>query len=219
MSEFFIFSNHHQKYFAKNGQKISYKKGHYIVTPMDSNPWVYFLESGTVRISFSCSDGQERLIGYFIPGMTFAQSGSFFDQDSGGLEYVADTNIVVYRIPRQDFLQQITKDMDFNADYVNGLLRNQLYLVDRIVYQGEKRVYLRCVRWLLLMAKFYGVSSEKGSTIGVQMTQDTIANFLNTTRESVSGCFSELKKSGLVSVNHKTITITDLGELRQELNS
>ncbi len=69
------------------------------------------------------------------------------------------------------------------------------------------------------MAKFYGVSSEKGSTIGVQMTQDTIANFLNTTRESVSGCFSELKKSGLVSVNHKTITITDLGELRQELNS
>lgn len=223
MSEFFLYSKVHGAYFKKHGQKLTYKKGHYLATPQDKNPWVYFLDDGIVRICFSFEAGQERLLGYFIPGMTFAQSGSFFDQEEGGLEYVANTDISVYRISRDDFFEQLRINPEFNQDYVSSLLRNQLYLVDRIVYLGEKRVYARCIRWLQLISKFYGESQtkggSKGSVITVPMTQDTIADFLHVTRESVSTCLTKLRKKGLISIKHKVITIPDLAKLKAELES
>lgn len=216
---FFKPLNSHRTFFMTHGQKVSYKKGQYYVVPSDDSPWVYFLTDGLVKISFAFRDGTDRLIGYFMPGMTFAQSGSFFNDEGGGLEYCSVASSTAYRLPREVFLKQLAKDAAFNEDYVQGLLRNQIYLVDRIVYQGEKGIYARTIRWILFMAKFYGrPNSKKDScTISIPLTQETAANFMHITRESASTTFGKLTNKGLITVNKKLITIPSIQALNKEL--
>jgi CRP-like cAMP-binding protein len=60
------------------GQMVNYRKGEYLANSHDINNWVFFLDQGLVSVGFNSENGDGKLIGYFIPGMTFAQSGSFF---------------------------------------------------------------------------------------------------------------------------------------------
>lgn len=222
MSMFFESMENHRAFFTKHGQKVTYKKGQYYIMPSDDSPWVFFLVEGLVKISFTFSDGNDRLIGFFLPGMTFAQSGSFFQDEGGGLEYCSVGTSTAYRLPWQVFLDQLEKDRAFSQDYVRALLRNQIYLVERIVYQGEKGIYPRTVRWLLFMAKFYGHSTDENKdtcTIAVPLTQETAANFMHVTRESASFAFRKLTSQKLISVKKKLITIPSLSALKQELET
>lgn len=214
----FKYLHSHEAFFAHHGRKVTFVKNQYFVRPDDPQPWVFFLKEGLVKVSFTLKDGSERIIGYFIPGMTFAQNRTFYEDDGGGLEYCTLTPTVAYRIDRADFLRQVQSDPDFNNDYIQSLLRNQVFLIDRITYQGESTIYEKCLRWLLFMAKYYCEPGSDGCKIVVPITQDTIANFLHASRESVSKCLKKLAREGLISVDHKYITLksTEAIKLRLE---
>lgn len=190
-----------------------YKKGYCLVRPEDENPWIYFLQSGLVKVSFAFNTGEERLVGYFIPGQTFAQSGSFYADEGGGLEYVAAEDTIVYRISKEAFFSQLKTDPNFNADYIQILLKNQIFLIDRIVYQGESTVDRKMLRWLIFMSKYYCDHTEKGCRISVPLTHDDIANFLHITRESAGKALNKLAKRKLVTLDKKHIVIPAINKL------
>lgn len=207
----------HKEYFSRHGQLVPYAKGQYLVTSFDDSLWVFYLESGLVRASFSFSNGSERLLGYFLPGQTFAQSGSFFRDSGGSLEYVAHEAVRAYRIPRQEFLTRLTTDAQFNADYVDLLLRNQIFLIERIVYQGEQHIEHKFLRWLLFMNKYYGHAVPEGRLIDIAINQDDIANFLHVTRVSVSKVLKKSCDQGLLRVDKKRITLLSVDAIQQRL--
>lgn len=211
---FFQYLDVHAKYFKNHGQKITYPKDSFLVSIHDQSPWVFFLDSGTVQIIFGISSGTDRLIGYFIPGMTFAQSGSFYGNSSEALEYKAITPVTVYRILRQDFFQRLTNNSQFYMEYQDAILRNQIYLIDRIVYQGEQSIEKKFIRWIFFMIKYYSSESSNQYKIFVPLTQDDIANFLHVTRASINKLITHHKKAGLLSVKKKIITID-----KQQLNT
>jgi CRP-like cAMP-binding protein len=218
MSQFFHYAKVHEAYFLKHGQKVTFTKGHQIVRPDEPNPWVYFLIEGLVKISFGLDDGTERILGYFIPGMVFAKSGSFYKLHDGGLEYTATSNIITYRISQEEFQQQLRANTDFAMDYINRLSLNQIYQIDRIVYQGEKGISTKCIKWILFMSKYYGEPIAKNQCrIYVPLTQDIAANFLHATRESVSSIMRKLTKKGLITSKNKYLTIMDYEGLKNEL--
>lgn len=213
MKSFFHFAKTHQKIFQTQGKKVTYKKGYCLVRPEDESPWIYFLDSGVVKVSFAFSTGEERLVGYFVPGQTFAQSGSFYSDEGGGLEYVAVEETVVYRVSRQDFFRLLRTNPDFNADYLQNLLKNQIFLIDRIVYQGESTLDRKMLKWLLFMAKYYCDHTESGCRIYVPLTHDEIANFLHVTRESAGKTLNKLAKTNLITLDRKHIIIPDMSKI------
>ncbi|MCA9329682.1 Crp/Fnr family transcriptional regulator, partial [Candidatus Saccharibacteria bacterium] len=175
------------EFFEKHGQSIIYKKGHYIVSADNPSPWVYMLKEGHALSYSTFSDGTDRILSFIPPGMPFAQLGSFFNIDSSGLEYRSVDKSIVLRIPNELFLKQLSIDKSFQADYMQSLLRNQMHLVDRILYQGEKDIYARTIRWIIFMNKYYGVQNNDNSwMIGVPLTQEIAGNFMYITRESVN---------------------------------
>lgn len=209
MSGHFNFLQSHHDFFLKNGEKIIVKKGRYISNYFDESKWVYFLESGIVRVSFGTHSGDDRLIGYFLAGMTFARNGSFFELENDGLEYCAHTQAVLYRLPNEVFIKQLQKDPEFNADYTSSVLKNQIYLIARIVYQGEPNAERRFYEWLKFMIRFYGKHTDGGVVIEPQVTQYDIANFLHITRVSTNKIVRKYIAKGYISVANKTITVHD----------
>lgn len=216
---FFHYAQYHRDYFLKNCQKVVYKKGQVVVWPEDDNPWIYFLASGLVQVSFTINTGDERLVGYFVPGQTFAQSGSFYQDQGGGLEYIAAEKSEMYRMPRKEFLARINNNILFARDYNQILLKNQIFLIDRIVYQGESSIYRRTLRWLLFMAKYYCADAPGfDCRIIVPLTHADIANFLHVTRESAGKHINGLIKHDLIKKEQKYILIPSLAAIEDRLN-
>ncbi|MBY0328641.1 Crp/Fnr family transcriptional regulator, partial [Patescibacteria group bacterium] len=145
-------------------------------------------------------------------------SGSFIAQHDGALSYIAESSTTAIRMNRHDFISAIKSDPSLMSEYLNMTLCNQLLLIDRIVYQGEKGLYAKCVRWLLFMAKYYGKENGNGCTITVPLTQDTIANFLHATRESVNGVLRQLQEEKHITISAKRITIIHTGKLKKLLD-
>lgn len=218
MSEFFTFGKVNEAYFKAKGEKIQYKKGFPLVWDKEKVPWVFFLTDGLVRVSLQSTSGPEILIGYFLPGMTFAQSGSSFDIVTKGITYETSTPSTIYRIPIDEFFKDIESNHELTQELLVSAFRNQILLVERIGYQGEKGIKAKFIKWLLFMAKYYGNTNGKEVEIYIPLTQETIGQFVNATRESINKTMSDLAKSGLIQTHKKKITILDLDKLTSEIS-
>lgn len=222
MSEYFKFSEIHHRFFKKHGEKVMYDKDQHLAWQNDESGWVFFLAEGLVQVSFSFNDGTRRIIGYFVPGISFAQIGSFFEESDGRLTYAAKDSLIAYRVRRSDFLKELETDVAFSKDYLEMTLRNQIFLINRIVYQGEKGIHGKCARWLLFMSKHYGVRNPKNPLIRdipINMTQDVIADFLHATRESINVILKKMQKEGLIAMKGKRISILDEQRIRASVES
>lgn len=203
----FIYLKAHEAFFKKEGRRFEYGKNQYILRGDDPSIYVYFLTEGLAKLSFSSANHDERIIGYFLPGMNFAQTRSFFEADGGGLEYTTVVPCVLYRVSREEFLHELARNTPFKDEYIQQLMRNQIYLLDSAIYMGEADIYHRMVRWFLLMAKYYGEETDQGVLITPELTQTTICNFIRASRESVASTLRKLSREGLISIEKKRITV------------
>lgn len=214
MSEFLPYSELFEDCFFERGELVEFRKGQHIVWQKDKSEWVFFAVSGLVRVSFTLPDQADRIIGYFVPGMVFAQSGSFWGKNDRMLSYVAELPTKAYRMKRKIFLKCLKDNQKVMHEYLNMTLRNQIFLIDRVVYQGEKGLLSKCARWLLFMAKYYGKSKGKRCELTVPLTQETAANFLGATRESVNVTLKELEYEGYIELATKKISIKNIKKLQ-----
>lgn len=214
---FFTYASTHEAFFKQNATLVKYNKGHFLVSSIDQYSYVYFLDKGLVKACFTLTDGSERLIGYFLSGMTFAQSGSFFQDSGGSLEYIVQEPSDIYRIERSKFLKQLTTESEFNAQYLDMVLRNQIFLIERIVYQGENGIENKFRRWLLFMAKYYGNGTEGGYEIPIKISQEDIASFLHVTRVSVNKMVKQHVDLGLMEIRKRCIYIPDIKNIQELL--
>lgn len=215
MSNFFTYSKIQESFFRDVGEKITIKEAYPLVWSHDDIPWVFFLESGLVKACIHAHDNSDSILGYFVPGATFAQSGSFFSTRTMKITYETITPCEIYRVKPEVFWEKINTDIEFSNDYLKTVLRNNLLLIDRIAYQNEKVLKQKIVMWLRFMYKYYGIENENGHVIEIALTQETIAEFLHCSRESVSTTLKELSNQGIISVEKKIITITDLETLNE----
>lgn len=206
-SSHFIYLKTHDAFFKKHGRRFEYGKNQYVLRGDDPSIYVYFITEGLAKLSFTGSRHDERIIGFFLPGMNFAQTRSFFEADGGGLEVTTVQPSVLYRVTREEFLKELAESSTFKDEYLQQLMRNQIYLLDRTIYTSEGDIYHRMVRWLLLMAKYYGEQTNEGITIMPELTQATVCNFINASRESVATTLKRLTKEGAITIEKKHITV------------
>lgn len=219
MTAFFRRMAAHEAYFKQHGQRVTYEKGQTFVRPEDENPWVYFLDSGLVEIGYGFNDGTHRLMGYFFPGIVFAQNGLFFTSDGSGLEYTAIKHCVLYRLVKTEFFDLITNNPACNQEYMDLLMRNQFLLIERVAYMGERSIEKVVIRLLLSLSKYYGRQDGNSYYIDVPITQEAVARFAHATRESVSKTLRLLVNEKIISIKAKRLVILDAKKLQQLLEA
>lgn len=208
------------KYFKSEGHKVLLSKKHTFIRPDDTSPWVYYLDNGLVEISYEFSDDTTRLLGYFFPGVVFAQVGTFFDKSGIGAEYATAKESVVYRLPRARFFQLITDDSACNKEYMDFLLRNQFLLIERVAYMGERNIERITTRLIISLAKYYGHQIDGDVyQVDIPITQEVIARFAHSTRESVSKTMRKLQREKIITLKNKTLTVNNMSQLQAKLET
>lgn len=219
MSDFHSYAHSHLAYLEQHGQKVTYKKGQLLVRRQEESPWIFFIESGYVKMMFTDDVGNERVLGFGIPGMTIAQSGSFYSLPHVELEYEAYTDCVVWRMARGNFIAAMSKDQTMFREWHERILQNHNLLVERILYVAEKQPRRRIIGCLLGMTRYYSLRQPDGSyLIEMPISQDIIASLTHLSRESANRIISELRHRGLITAKNRSIAIPSVELLQDELS-
>jgi CRP/FNR family cyclic AMP-dependent transcriptional regulator len=187
--------------------------------PADS---VFYLQKGRARITVISDRGKEATI-------TLLSAGEFIGEESiagsAGLRLATATAITActaLRIEREEMIRVTHEEHAFSDVFVKFLLarsmRTQADLVDQLFNSSEKRL----ARILLLMAEF-GKPGEPEPLIP-QITQETLADMIGTTRSRVSFFMNRFRKLGFIAYNgrirvHKSLLNVILHDKLPEQNA
>jgi CRP/FNR family transcriptional regulator, cyclic AMP receptor protein len=164
--------------------------------PADS---IFYLQSGRAKLTVISEKGKEATITLFAVG-------DFVGEESlatvGGLRLATATAITAcsaLKIEREEMVRVMHEEHSFSDLFVKFLLarsmRTQADLVDQLFNSSEKRL----ARILLLLAEF-GKSGEPESLIP-EITQETLAEMIGTTRSRVSFFMNRFRKLGFIQYN------------------
>jgi len=188
-------------------------------TPADC---IFYLQTGRAKVTVVSRAGKEATI-------TLLSAGDFVGEESiagvTGLRLTTATAITActaLKIERAEMIRVMHEEHDFSDLFVKFLLarsmRTQADLVDQLFNSSEKRL----ARILLLMAEFG--QPGKPETVIPQITQETLAEMIGTTRSRVSFFMNRFRKLGFIEYNgrikvHKSLLNVVLHDLPFEQNA
>jgi CRP-like cAMP-binding protein len=164
--------------------------------PADS---IFYLQEGRAKVTVVSHAGKEATI-------TLLSAGDFVGEGAlvavPGLRLstaTAETACTVLQISREEMARVMYEEHDFSDLFLRFLLarsmRIQADIVDQLFNSSEKRL----ARILLLMAEF-GKPGEPEQFIP-QISQETLADMIGTTRSRVSFFMNRFRKLGFIEYN------------------
>ena len=179
-----------------NGRKIlAVPKKHVIFAQGDSADAVFYVQKGKVRLTVVSQIGKEATIA-IVNENNFFGEGALAGQVLRMGSAAAMTDCELLRVDKKAMMNALHREHAFSDMFVAYLLaRNIRYeedLVDQLFNSSEKRL----ARVLLLLAHF----GKEGvpQTVVPQMSQETLAEMVGTTRSRVSFFMNRFRKLGFI---------------------
>ena len=113
----------------------------------------------------------------------------------------------------KELLQKPALVFEFMKWISEHLRRMQTKFRDLVLHGKKGALYSTLIR----MTNSYGILKENGILIDLPLTNQELANFCATSRESVNRMLNELKKQSTISIHKGKITIHDLQFLKCEI--
>jgi CRP/FNR family cyclic AMP-dependent transcriptional regulator len=161
----------------------------------DPSDAVFYIQKGKVKLTVVSKPGKEATIGILNEGDFFGE-GCLAGQLLRLCSATAMTDCAVMRIDKKSMMEVLHRESAFSEMFVAYLLaRNIRYeedLVDQLFNSSEKRL----ARILLLLAHF-GKDGVHETPIP-NISQETLAEMVGTTRSRVSFFMNRFRKMGFI---------------------
>ncbi|MFZ3171626.1 MAG: Crp/Fnr family transcriptional regulator [Carboxydocellales bacterium] len=196
--------------------RLNYKKKGTIFMEGQPGVGVYFVYSGQVKVFKVSEEGREQILHFRKAGDIFGEV-VLFDEGAypANAEALVDTQVGVIR--NQD-LENLLMGNPAMAVKLLKLLAKKLRRAQMKVHEITTQDTLRrVIRKLIRLARVYGEKTEEGVKINLELNRQDLANYVGTTRETVTRILSDLKKSGAIELDTKSIVIVDEEKLKSWL--
>lgn len=196
-----------------------YRKGTEVVPYMGESDDIYFIASGSVRVTIFSLSGKE--ISYQELG-----AGEMFGELSAIDQLPRAANVITLEpahigvISRSDYWGLVDRYPSVAAATLKRLASMIRFLIDRVYQYGALDVKDR-VRMEILRLARENMSGEDAAAIRNFPTHKEIANRVNTHREAVTRELNELSRMGLIEQDQRVLTVTTVSgliELLPEIN-
>jgi CRP/FNR family cyclic AMP-dependent transcriptional regulator len=175
-----------------------FQKKQAIFSQGDTCKSVMYIQKGGVRLSVVNEVGKEAVVATLGPG-DFLGEGCLAGQDVriGTATAIIPTTVLV--IEKQEMIRMLHTEHEFSDRFLAHMLvrniRVEEDLVDQLFNSSEKRL----ARTLLLLA-CYGKKNEPQKVV-VNISQETLAEMVGTTRPRVNFFMNKFKKLGFIKYN------------------
>jgi CRP/FNR family cyclic AMP-dependent transcriptional regulator len=188
-------------FLAKIGEGRSvadYGKKRKVFSQGDPADAVFYLQKGGVKLTVVSKQGKEAVIAILGPGEFFGE-GCMAGQPLRMATAITMSECSIMRLAKAAMVRVLHDEPTFSELFLRHLLsrniRIEADLVDQLFNSSEKRL----ARVLLLLANF----GKEGTTDLVipQISQETLAEIIGTTRSRVSFFMNRFRKMGLIHYN------------------
>ena len=179
---------------------VEYLKDQVVFAQGDVADTIYYIQKGRLKVVVISEQGKEAVVGILEPGQFFGEGCM-----NGHALRIATTTAMeaclVTVISKTAMLAAIHSEPKFSEMFMAYLLtrnsRIEEDLIDQLFNSSEKRL----ARLLLLLANF----GKEGSPqpISPNISQETLAEMIGTTRSRVSFFMNKFRKLGFISYNGK----------------
>ena len=175
-----------------------YREKQIVFSQGDQADAIFYIQNGKVKLTVISKQGKEAVVG-ILGTADFFGEGCMTSQPLRMATAAAMSVCEIVRLEKQGTIRVLHDEPAFSALFLSYLLsrntRLEEDLVDQLFNSSEKRL----ARVLLLMANF-GKESKPLAVIP-QISQETLAEIVGTTRSRVSFFMNRFRKLGLIDYN------------------
>jgi CRP-like cAMP-binding protein len=179
---------------------LEFHKNQHVFEQGDVADTVFYIQKGSVKVTVLSEQGKEAVVGILEPGQFFGE-GCLNGHRMRIATTTAMEECVITSITKEAMLATLRAEPKFSELFMAYLLtrnsRVEEDLIDQLFNSSEKRL----ARLLLLLAHFG--SEGVPQPILVDISQETLAEMIGTTRSRVSHFMNKFRKLGLISYNGK----------------
>ena len=192
-----------KEFLAKVGEGktiLEVRKDQIIFAQGDVANTIFYIQKGRVKVVVLSDQGKEAVVGILEPGQFFGE-GCMNGHSLRIATTTAMEGCLITAITKTAMLAALHDEPKFSELFMAYLLtrnsRIEEDLIDQLFNSSEKRL----ARLLLLLANF----GKEGSPqpISPNISQETLAEMIGTTRSRVSFFMNKFRKLGFISYNGK----------------
>ncbi|MBN1655256.1 MAG: Crp/Fnr family transcriptional regulator [Deltaproteobacteria bacterium] len=173
---------------------------------------LFVISAGRVRISRIAEGERAQTIAYRgcneIVGETVLLNGQTYRETATSTEYVETV-----AIPLSFIKSTIETDSKFSMRFIRLMIERSLEAERRIENFLKKGVEARVVDFIVGAAASHGIPESRGTLIGMKFTHQEIADYVGSTRETVTIILGELRRRGLIQVDHRRLIVANADAL------
>jgi CRP/FNR family cyclic AMP-dependent transcriptional regulator len=174
---------------------LPYRRDEPVFTQGDACEHVWYIQSGGIKLSVLSKTGKEAVVAMLGPGDFFGE-GCLAGQEVRMGSATAVTPSAVLRIDKGHMAQLLHKQHAMSDRFISHILTRNIRieedLIDQLFNSSEKRL----ARTLLLLAR-YG-KQAKPTRVVPQISQETLAEMVGTTRSRVNFFLNKFRKLGFI---------------------
>ena len=184
------------------------QKGDVLFRAGDKFKGIYAVRSGLVKVFSTADDGEEQIIGFFLPGEMLGLDA--VETQVHACNAVALETSSYCAVPFTE-LSEICKEIPELQNQLFRIMSRELSAENQMLLTlGKKNSEEKVATFLLTISKRYYELGYSANEFKLSMSRQEIGNYLGITFETVSRVFGRLQRNGIIKVNRKAINIIDM---------
>ncbi|NJB66503.1 CRP-like cAMP-binding protein [Desulfobaculum xiamenense] len=197
--------------FSRMFRERRFLKNNMIFTPEEAGNQIFVVKRGRIRVFLADEDKEFNLA-------ILKEGDAYTTHTRASLQALTDTTILVSEM--QTFGRQAADSPYFSLATLTVLgehLRNTLNIINRLAFKDIK---MRLCDFLLQEARDKGEENRAGVVVSTGLSVKQIADFVGSTRQTVSTLLNEMQKDGVLTrLSRGKYVIHELGELENGASS
>jgi CRP-like cAMP-binding protein len=194
------------KHLSENRELRHYRKKDPIFREGENPRWLYYVESGKVKLFKTSDDGRELIV-------KIAQAGDFlgFLPLFGEMNYPESASALedctIKLLPKQDFIALVFGHRDVNARFIKMLAGHIAEREQQLIELAYNSVRKRVATALARLC-------EQSKATDIHLYREDLASIAGTAKETLIRTLTDFKNEGMIDVKDGVVTVIKLEKLR-----
>jgi CRP-like cAMP-binding protein len=173
--------------------------------------FLYYVESGKVKIFKSHEDGKEYITDLVSSGDFLGYKALIEDKNyDDNATILEDAEIM--QIPKDDFLQMIYSDINIANKFIHIITQNVKEKEERLLSLAYSSLRKRVAKALVDISSKFNTANNP-----IEISRDDIAQYIGTATESLIRTLSDFKEEKLIEIRSGKIIVTNVEKLKNLL--
>ena len=196
------------------GTRIHMPKDTVIYDQDEGSGYVYVVEEGRVRLVYLAQDGSEHILMFALRGGIFGEL-ECMEKINSLVRAETLTDCSIYRIPEAGFMEAMSSDPELTL-FIARELAHKLHVISvGFISISVDETKNRVARILLSTADIFGHEENGNIRIDLPITQQEIANLVNSTRLTVGNILRDFMTLGLIKKQDTHFFLLNRAELER----